>query len=187
MVKKVPHFEMELQSPYANLCWAAVALSVDFWQVRRGEMSESCAWSSLCEVASAISGAVCCPDASSPECDQVATIREGLEPHDHYGNDKLMPDHRNPDPDGMNEVWTLIKEEIDADRVVCASIDWFRFGGHGVVIWGYTEDSVLGLRKVFVLDPLGLQECLPFDAFVTNFRDTGYCHQLTTIQAGGQS
>jgi len=169
--KDVASFTMKTQRPFFNLCWAAAALSVDLWHnLGRNQLPQ---WTSLCQVVQDTPPQQpgCCPNMSLPGCDHTGDVVVALQVHG------LVTGSRNPpvlsNPRSVDFKWnSVIKHEIDNNRVVSASISWAGGGGHEVVIWGYCEDKTG--RTVKVLDPWF--DPFPdqsFTDFLTNYRSVG--------------
>lgn len=157
--RTVNGFKIQSQHPHKNLCWAAVALSVDIWRAQPGH------WNSLCQVTSETPSLQL-----SPPCDRPGFIHEALDVHRLRNGLARLPS------------WDLVKNEIENQRVVCASILWNGGGAHEVVVSGYFEDTSAGTREVMVLDPNKPKDesRIPFDSFLHN--SEGRCYQLTKVK-----
>ena len=175
--RRILDFVMWTQRPNANLCWAAVALSVDRWR------NQTPHWNRVCEVANDTPPrprppVTCCPHSSSRECDRTGNVKTALEVHNRSGGFLNPPTSTNLI--AVSGSFAAIKQQIDGGMVVCASIRWTRGGGHEVVIWGYSENG--SDRTVDVVDPLfDPSPGLPFMDFITAYRGIGRCSQLTMV------
>lgn len=155
-----------------NLCWAAVALSVDIWRDQPGH------WTNLCEVVSdALNNPACCSSLSSSQCNVPGEIKETLILHGRFGGR-----HPTPNLESRDRIWKDIKHEIDAGRVVCATIRRQPSRVlHIVVICGYAEDTTT--KRLSILDPWENPIDMPYVSFLTDFRyEGGQCIRLTTVQ-----
>src|SRR5258706_1173497 len=121
---------MVSQDPYANLCWAAVALSVDRFR-------DSSSTLRICDVvmksppAAGTSGGAGRPDCcqggnlSSADCDHVAILMPALQAIGRAPKGVLSGGAPDPtDPESVTAAWECIKAEISRGKVVCVGIDW---------------------------------------------------------------
>ncbi len=177
---QVAGFVMKPQQPYANLCWAAVALRVDLWH-NPGH------WATLCQVSGETASPLpinCCPDDRSDACDRTGSVVMALQFHGLLAGFPKGVSHP-MSMESMDSKWDFIKTEIGKQRVVCASIGWKpvpRNGGHEVVISGYSEDQNGGSRTVDILDPFfAASPGLSYSQFMSDYQDGGECVQLSRV------
>jgi hypothetical protein len=161
----VTNFNMVSQGVYNNLCWAAVALSVDHL------LNPASNWKQLCDVVGATepNPTGCCSHPSSPACNHEGALSNALSAHHLQG---LLGSEGGPFAGGyLNQIkfdhyWDVIKTDIRGGRVVCAGME----SGirHYVAIYGYQE---CGAQKlVWVQDPYNDPSAyLPYDVFASKY------------------
>ena len=169
--KSIDAFQMVSQLPFDQLCWAAVALSVE-------RLRNSGSALQLCDVVERTPpNPTCCGrgQLSSAACNHIALLLPALQA---LGRARLgvLPEDP-PNPATMDFKWNEIKREIDAGRVVCAGIDWNAGGKHFVAIWGY-EEADDGSRTVYIKDPWYASSTPSFSQFVTAYLGAGRCCEL---------
>jgi hypothetical protein len=128
-------------------CWAAVAVSVEKYFNPASPLRQ-------CDVATSVVGGDPCREpvpADKPEALDVALRKIN----------RLKKSVSRPL--SFNE----LRQEIDANRPLCAGIRWRSGGGHFVILSEY-EIAPSGARHVHVEDPLNPSGTLNFDEF-TNF------------------
>src|SRR5262249_53684565 len=106
---------MVSQSPYSQLCWAAVALSVD-------RLRNPASTLRLCDVVeeSPPCPPGCCANLSSSPCNHIRLLLPALQRLGHALIGILSGNGPNPaDPASMDAKWNEIKSEIDHGRVMC--------------------------------------------------------------------
>ena len=170
----VNNFAAPEQNGYANLCWAAVALSVD--QL----LDPTSNWKTLCDVVSdpKVGGP------AAPNCDVEGDLITALTAH------TLESQHPEPE-DGpyssgqLNTIkqdfcWKVIKCEIADGRVVCAGINFGDQYKHYVAIYGFEECGTT--RTVYVLDPEYQSSHLVYEQFVSRYRGSGTWVEMDRIR-----
>lgn len=178
-------FKLETQKPYLNLCWAAVAFSVDRWRAQPSH------WTQLCELFHDLLSTR--PDScGAPDLfafDETGNVVQVLQQRKHLQASRgRIVFNGNFVAAAMNDRWNFITSTIDDGRVICASIAWKKGGGHEVVIYGYEEDpGDVESRTVNVLDPKyegGFTQL--YSAFLTNYRQKlGCCEFLNAVHRKG--
>jgi hypothetical protein len=159
---------MVSQDPYDQLCWAAVALSVD-------RLYDSASTLELCDVLDKTPGcpAECCTHLSSPQCNHIHLLLPALQALGVASPYALSEDGPDPtDPGSMDAKWNEIKSQIDRGRVVCVGVSWSTGGKHYVTIWGY-EDCDDGTRTLYVQDPHNGSSAPFYADFITNYLNRG--------------
>jgi hypothetical protein len=167
----IDDFSIVSQRPYRNLCWAAVALSVDLWRNPGSTLT-------LCQVVEATppKPTGCCPNPTA--CDHVGDTFEALTA---LGLAAMSLTGPNPgDPAQMDLIWAKITGQIGLNKVGPISIAWAVDNTeHAAVIWGYCDDSD---RNVKAQDPRFDPITQPFAQFVTNYQGKhGRMTQLDTV------
>ena len=173
----VSQFQMVSQTPYDQLCWAAVALSVD-------RLRNPASTLQLCDVVqkSPPSPPGCCTDLSASPCNHIRPLLPALQA---LGRAVFGLLSENPptvtDPGSMDAKWKEIKSEIDNGKVICAGVNWRGGGKHYVAIWGY-EECDDGSRTVYVQDPRNGSSTALFGDFVNNYLNAGgRCSEMNRI------
>ena len=145
------NFTMELQQ--RNFwCWAATGKSVSHFY------SSESTWTQ-CKIAKKeLQLTTCCSNPSS--CDRGWFLDKTLI---RTGNFKSQQ--------RGNISWNEVKNEITANRIVCAFIEWAEGGGHFVAIYGVAQTS--RTKKVYIGDPINGPSLLRFEQFRDNYLNLG--------------
>ncbi len=145
-------FAMEIQEEN-NWCWAATGTSVSHFYSRHSNWTQ-------CKIASAELGESCCNDPSI--CDEPWYLDSTLI---RTGNFKRMLE-------GVI-TWQEIKDELVAERVLCAFIQWGESGevGHYVAIFGVETKG--RSKRVCIDDPIYGEKIMTYTRFRDNYRDLG--------------
>lgn len=130
---KLLNLVMEQQAQ-TQWCWAAVAVSTH-------RFYGGTTWGQ-CELVNSVLGYLDCCDKPCPElCNQAYRLGDALKATGNFSYKK----------DGAEE-YSTIRSELEANRPLCARIDWARGGAHFVSVIGY-EDSDHG-GYLHVEDPI---------------------------------
>jgi hypothetical protein len=173
--KCIGNFKIVSQYPYHNLCWAAVALSVDQF------LNPASTWT-LCQVVQDTpvnpgqpATAGCCNgnNLSLSACDHLGNLLtalqiRGLLPFAVYLSEAGPYGNPPPGPTPIEiaQGWATIKNEIDNGRVLCCGIAWQGGGWHFVVICNYNEAA----QTVCVQDPwFDPTPDMPYQEFASNY------------------
>lgn len=174
----VDNFHMHSQVPYDKLCWAAVALSVD--QL----INPGSNWTQLCDVVGDTdpNPVGCCRHPSSADCNHEGILIKALEVHELHSplgceDGPYAGGHLNVVKEA--HYWDVIKNDIDAGRVVCAGVYWGV--KHYVAIYGYQECG--GQQMVWIQDPLyDPSSYVPYSQFVTDYLGAGQWVEVDQIK-----
>ncbi len=149
-------FELIEKQQKTHWCWAAVAQSV-----ARYYMPDK-AWTQCGIVKTALNLDSCCdhPD-TNEECDRDEHLEDAL---DAIGCKYEAVEHALP--------FEQVRSEIDADRPVCARIEWPDRTGHFVIISGYRVMKS-GRHQVMVQDPQRGASWRGYVGFQKAYRLTG--------------
>lgn len=159
------NFVMQSQGVFNNLCWAAVAISVDHL------LNPASDWKQLCDVVGAVTPnpVGCCSHPSSSECNHEGELSTALAAH-HL--DGPLGSEDGPYASGvLNQIkfdhyWNVIKADIQSGRVVCAGMD--SGNRHYVAIYGYQECG--DQKLVWVQDPYyDPSAYLPYAVFAAKY------------------
>ncbi len=146
--KKTLRFKMETQR--ADFwCWAAVSSSVSHFYNRRSDKDQ-------CSIAEAVlNKQSCCPRPRGGQCDETSELPPALR------------FTRNFDRPTSNPIsWDAVRDEILAERIVCARIG-FGSNGHFVAISGI--DDTDGTQMVFAEDPINGEQWMKYTTFRNNY------------------
>jgi|ERR1043165_7331630 hypothetical protein len=157
--RKIERFKMQEQC-HSNWCWATVASSVSLCYDAHSPHTQ-------CAVANSVLDR---PDCCTFKCHSPGTPGEVNKPNV-LGSALNSADHilRLFDPD-VQAIPSQIQQEIEAERPVCARIEWRVSGGaHFIVIVGY--DPATG--KLDIADSLFGPQTIPFDEFKVVYQQEG--------------
>lgn len=196
MRRTVSNFTMQPQL-YSNLCWAAVALSVDRWAAQQGH------WTTLCQAVREGSSPPhthnCC--AALHVCNKIGLVGKALKRHCRINTEVPVS---TSSASSIDTAWRTIRDEINKGQphVVGASVRWIdRFGRdagkHEIAIVGYSvvgqgSSEVRDTRQVIVADPRssGAGGTYQFEEFLLNYPSSvsstrGRCITLTLMKKEG--
>ncbi len=139
-------FEMEEQTEH-NWCWAATAKAVSDHYTPEPSISQ-------CTVAGMVKGVDCCRNSSGSPCNEYAFLSEALKKTNNF-------------EDFLNRImlWSEIKQQIEAGKIVCAYIEWDNSNaGHYVALYGVGGIG-RGTKMVYVRDPDGEDKLMTYTKF----------------------
>jgi len=135
-----------------NWCWAATGKSTSGFYDPESEFTQCSIANLLCEETT------CCRN--RPPCDIPKRLSDTLKATGNYVNH-------------LQDIieWREVRSEIEAERLVCARIEWTGGGGHFVAIYGVAQTE--SVQWLHIDDPLYGQSFLPYDEFVHNYHSAG--------------
>jgi len=131
-------------------CWSATSVSITRY------FNQTSSWQQ-CTLANATIGRqTCCTDGKNPECNQPWNL---VDPLTIVRNFQSTEERR--------LTLTEVRSAIDDGRPLCLRIEWYGSGGHFVVIYGYSNNTIL------VADPLFGYSAIEYDKFPDQYQDRG--------------
>jgi|APFre7841882654_1041346.scaffolds.fasta_scaffold51768_1 hypothetical protein len=136
-------------------CWAATAVSVS------GFFNPNTNWTQCFLVNAVLGRDDCCLDRSGEDCDKTEILDIALKRTGNYQSWKK----------GANTA--DIKQEILANRPLCAHISWADGGGHFVAITGFHSDLNTDLNRIYVSDPFFGDSNVDVTTFLARYKGDG--------------